>query len=127
MAREAQLAAEDKAKKENNFQSNIFGGVLKNRCESNFDCKRPQVCCDVGFKKFCCSNRLRVVDGIPVEGYESGLLKMPLPNDNYNSRWGFLYFGKCSVGIETVGIFRSVRKYIGVDDSKGRMVVVMQS
>jgi hypothetical protein len=73
----------DKKKKEDSFLSNIFGGVFKNGCESNFDCERPQVCCDVGFKKICCSNGLGIVDGIPVENYERGLLRVPLPNDNY--------------------------------------------
>ncbi|KAL7470147.1 hypothetical protein ACHAXS_010381 [Conticribra weissflogii] len=73
---------EEKAK--GDFLSNIFGGVLKNGCESNFDCERPQVCCDVGFKKICCSNGLGIVDGVPVERYQRGLLRMPLPNDDYD-------------------------------------------
>mmetsp|Transcript_16552 Transcript_16552/g.35963 ORF Transcript_16552/g.35963 Transcript_16552/m.35963 type:complete len:455 (-) Transcript_16552:278-1642(-) len=77
----AQQNANNK-KKEDGFLSNIFGGVLKNGCESNFDCERPQVCCDVGFKKICCSNGLGIVDGIPVERYQRGLLRVPLPNDN---------------------------------------------
>mmetsp|Transcript_3761 Transcript_3761/g.7872 ORF Transcript_3761/g.7872 Transcript_3761/m.7872 type:complete len:288 (-) Transcript_3761:282-1145(-) len=41
----------------------IFGGFLKNlsaqfesTCESNFDCDRPEVCCDLGFRKMCCSS-----------------------------------------------------------------------
>jgi len=81
----AQQAAARKEKKEkDSFLSNIFGGALKNGCESNFDCERPQVCCDVGFKKICCSNGLGIVDGIPVERYERGLLRMPLPNDDYD-------------------------------------------
>ena len=46
------------------------GGVFKNGCESNFDCEQPQVCCDVGFKRNCCSNGLGIVDGIPVERFE---------------------------------------------------------
>jgi len=71
-----------KNKKEDGFLSKIFGGALKNGCESNFDCERPQVCCDVGFKKICCANGLGIVDGRPVESYERGLLRVPLPNDN---------------------------------------------
>jgi hypothetical protein len=55
--------AQPKKKEGDSFLSNIFGGVLKNGCESNFDCERPQVCCDVGFKKICCSNGLGIVDG----------------------------------------------------------------
>ncbi|KAL3788014.1 hypothetical protein ACHAW5_007992 [Stephanodiscus triporus] len=81
----AQRSAEgNKKKKEDSFLSNIFGGVFKNGCESNFDCERPQVCCDVGFKRICCSNGLGIVDGVPVERYERGLLRVPLPNDNYD-------------------------------------------
>ena len=79
-----QLAQSRKKEEKENFLSNIFGGVLKNGCESNFDCERPQVCCDVGFKKICCSNGLGIVDGIPVEKYPRGLLRVPLPNDNYD-------------------------------------------
>lgn len=79
-----QLVSSRKKEEKDNFLSNIFGGALKNGCESNFDCERPQVCCDVGFKKICCSNGLGIVDGIPVERYERGLLRMPLPNDNYD-------------------------------------------
>lgn len=77
----AQQAANRK-KKEDSFLSNLFGGALKNGCENNFDCERPQVCCDVGFKKICCSNGLGIVDGIPVERYQRGVLRVPLPNDN---------------------------------------------
>ena len=32
----------------------IFGSVFEDTCESNFDCDRPEVCCDFGFKKTCC-------------------------------------------------------------------------
>jgi hypothetical protein len=80
----AQQNTKNKKEKEDSFLSNIFGGVFKNGCESNFDCERPQVCCDVGFKRICCSNGLGIVDGIPVERYERGLLRVPLPNDNYD-------------------------------------------
>jgi hypothetical protein len=80
----AQQSSKNKKGKEDSFLSNIFGGVFKNGCESNFDCERPQVCCDVGFKRICCSNGLGIVDGIPVERYERGLLRVPLPNDNYD-------------------------------------------
>lgn len=43
-------------KKKNAFLSNLFGEVFEDTCESNFDCKRPQICCDFGFKKMCCSS-----------------------------------------------------------------------
>jgi len=41
----------------------IFGNFLRNlanqfedTCETNFDCVRPEVCCDFGYKKMCCSS-----------------------------------------------------------------------
>lgn len=77
----AQQSAKNK-KKDDSFLNKIFGGALKNGCESNFDCERPQVCCDVGIKKICCSNGLGIVDGIPVEKYQRGTLRVPIPNDN---------------------------------------------
>lgn len=78
----AQQASDAKKKDERGFLGNIFGGALKNGCESNFDCERPQVCCDVGFRKICCANGLGIVEGIPVERYRRGTLRVPLPNDN---------------------------------------------
>lgn len=42
--------------KKNGFLSKLFGEVFEDTCESNFDCQRPQVCCDFGFKKMCCSS-----------------------------------------------------------------------
>lgn len=42
-------------------KDNIFATMAKSllgesTCESNYDCARPQVCCDLGFKKMCCSS-----------------------------------------------------------------------
>lgn len=73
-----------KAKKPESFLSNLFGGALKNGCESNFDCERPQVCCEVLMKKYCCSDGLGIVEGIPVEKYERALLRVPMANDDYD-------------------------------------------
>jgi len=71
-----------KKDEEGSFLRNLFGGALKNGCESNFDCERPQVCCDVGVKKICCANGLGIVEGVPVERYRRATLRVPLPNDN---------------------------------------------
>lgn len=30
--------------------------MFQDTCESNFDCERPEVCCDFHFKKMCCSS-----------------------------------------------------------------------
>jgi hypothetical protein len=31
-----------------------FLGLFEDTCESNYDCNRPMVCCDFGFKRQCC-------------------------------------------------------------------------
>lgn len=53
--------------------SKMFEDVVKDGCESNFDCERPQVCCDFVFKKICCSSGVGVVEPqlqrIPVPAY----------------------------------------------------------
>lgn len=38
------------------FLEKIFGS---DTCESNFDCESPQVCCDFGFTRKCCSSGMR--------------------------------------------------------------------
>jgi hypothetical protein len=45
-----------KKQKKGGFLSSLFGEVFEDTCESNFDCKRPEICCDFGFKKQCCSS-----------------------------------------------------------------------
>lgn len=56
--------------KEPNFFQKLFGNVLPESCESNFDCERPEVCCDFGFKKMCCSSGTPVgQDGLPQYAY----------------------------------------------------------
>ena len=82
-----QLAQSRKKEEKESFLNSIFGGVLKNGCESNFDCERPQVCCDVGFKKICCSNGLGIVDGIPLEKWERAKLRVPMENDDYGGNY----------------------------------------
>lgn len=67
--RRAAAAAEmaDKKAKEDNpgFFKKLFGEVLQDTCESNYDCQRPEVCCDFGFKKMCCSSGMRILEGPP--------------------------------------------------------------
>lgn len=77
------LAQEQQSsRKKEGLLERMFGGALRNGCESNFDCERPEVCCDVGFKKICCSNGLGIVDGIPLEKWERARLRVPMGNDN---------------------------------------------
>lgn len=48
-----------------NILGKLLGNMLKDTCESNFDCERPEVCCDLGFKKMCCSSGMRIFDPQP--------------------------------------------------------------
>lgn len=41
---------------EPSFVKNFMNRVFQDTCESNFDCEQPEVCCDFGFKKMCCSS-----------------------------------------------------------------------
>jgi len=58
-------AAEMTKPKEKGSFMKLFGNILQDSCESNFDCERPQVCCDLGFKKMCCSSGMGVYNGAP--------------------------------------------------------------
>jgi hypothetical protein len=55
----AEMAAKKK-KKEGGFFKKIFGDAMEDTCESNYDCQRPEVCCDFVFKKMCCSSGVRI-------------------------------------------------------------------
>jgi hypothetical protein len=63
-----------------NFIKQLFGNVLEDTCESNFDCQRPQVCCDFGFKKMCCASGQMVSNMQPV--------RIPVTKDSgYMNGW----------------------------------------
>jgi hypothetical protein len=59
----AEMAAKKKKEEQGGFFKKIFGNALEDTCDSNFDCQRPEVCCDFGFKKMCCTSGMRVMDG----------------------------------------------------------------
>ena len=59
-------------------------------CETNYDCERPQVCCDYIFTKKCCTSGNFVISNQPVLKYA------PIPvyggsdrntNNNNNHRY----------------------------------------
>lgn len=53
---QSQSPSRDKDKnKKGGLLSKMFGNVLEDTCESNYDCVRPEICCDFGFQKRCCS------------------------------------------------------------------------
>jgi hypothetical protein len=62
-----------KPKPKGNMMGKLFGNLLENSCESNYDCEQPEVCCDLGIKKICCSSGMRIFDGAPQQ-----LQKIPL-------------------------------------------------
>lgn len=82
----AEIAANKKKEEERGsggfFRKMLGGSLLKDTCESNYDCQRPEVCCDFGFKKTCCSSGMRIVDGRSRYGQlaEVPVLADPGPN-----------------------------------------------
>ncbi|EJK63378.1 hypothetical protein THAOC_15965 [Thalassiosira oceanica] len=34
----------------------FIDSIFEDTCQSNYDCSQPEVCCDFGFKKVCCSS-----------------------------------------------------------------------
>ncbi|KAL7546475.1 hypothetical protein ACHAWF_009810 [Thalassiosira exigua] len=51
--KEASAAAADN-KSVSGMLKGFVDSVFEDTCESNYDCDRPEVCCDFGFKKTCC-------------------------------------------------------------------------
>jgi Uncharacterized conserved protein (DUF2358) len=62
------------------FFERLFGTVLEDTCESNLDCERPQICCDFGFKKMCCSSGALVGK----QSYEGDYALVPVPVETGN-------------------------------------------
>ena len=80
----AEMAAKKKKEEAGGFFKKLFGNALDNTCESNYDCQRPEVCCDFGFKKMCCTSGMRILDG--PKSREGQLAEVPVianPGPNY--------------------------------------------
>jgi hypothetical protein len=71
----AELSKQSAGKK-NNFFETLFGNVMKDTCESNYDCERPEVCCDFGFQKRCCSSGQMVID--QMRGKKLTMIPLPV-------------------------------------------------
>jgi hypothetical protein len=78
---ELERAKQEKANSGGGFLNKMFGNVLKDTCESNYDCESPEVCCDFGIKKMCCSSGMRVFNGQPPNRHGQ-MVKVPLINPN---------------------------------------------
>eukprot|EP00549_Striatella_unipunctata_P015245 CAMPEP_0118723794 /NCGR_PEP_ID=MMETSP0800-20121206/32199_1 /TAXON_ID=210618 ORGANISM="Striatella unipunctata, Strain CCMP2910" /NCGR_SAMPLE_ID=MMETSP0800 /ASSEMBLY_ACC=CAM_ASM_000638 /LENGTH=397 /DNA_ID=CAMNT_0006632255 /DNA_START=121 /DNA_END=1312 /DNA_ORIENTATION=- len=76
-------------KKRVNPLKNLFGDALKDTCESNWDCQRPEVCCDFKVKKMCCSAGELVGTSQPLSRYgERATIPIPItPDDGYHGPW----------------------------------------
>jgi len=81
-AAEAMELQRSKQQKSNSggFFGKLFGEALKDTCESNYDCERPEVCCDFGIKKMCCSSGLHITEGL--QSRQGQLVRVPIPNPN---------------------------------------------
>lgn len=77
----AEIAKKSKSRREG-FLEKLLGDIVPEACESNFDCVRPEICCDFGFKKVCCSSGSMVGN----QGWERALV--PVPVDVYQPGQG---------------------------------------
>mmetsp|Transcript_9541 Transcript_9541/g.10525 ORF Transcript_9541/g.10525 Transcript_9541/m.10525 type:complete len:503 (-) Transcript_9541:104-1612(-) len=84
-AESAELA---KQKEKGSLLSKMFGNLMKNTCESNYDCERPEVCCDLGFKKMCCSSGMKVFDMPPMQGRLEKIPMKVIADDHTYPRGG---------------------------------------
>jgi len=80
----AKMRQEKKSRGKPGFMDKIFGGVLKDTCESNFDCQRPEVCCDLGFKKMCCSSGMRIANDAR---FQPRLIPVPIDSGNIDNKY----------------------------------------
>lgn len=80
----AEMAAKKKKEERGGIFKKLFNNALQDTCESNWDCQRPEVCCDFGFKKMCCSSGMRILDG--PQSRQGQLAEIPVtidPGPNY--------------------------------------------
>lgn len=79
----AELSRKELAKREKvNVFGKMFSGLRKDECESNYDCERPQVCCDFIVKKMCCASGQRVSEP------QMRMIPVPAAVKNYPDRPG---------------------------------------
>lgn len=85
----AELRAEKK-EKEYGFLGKLFGDSLPDTCESNADCDRPTICCDLIVKKVCCATGVK----IPVSDYTPKMVPAMIPirpGDGQTPKEGYNY------------------------------------
>jgi hypothetical protein len=83
---QSSAAAEMSNKKPKDSILDKLFGALQDTCESNFDCERPEVCCDFGFTKKCCMSGSPVIDLRGQPAYVPVPVDVNFPGDNYYDR-----------------------------------------
>ena len=79
----AEMAKQAQEAKEPSFFKKLFGNLLEDTCESNYDCEDPQLCCDFGFKKTCCSSGMLVFDGPQSQQGQLAVIPVTANPNNY--------------------------------------------
>lgn len=64
---------QEQLESEPSLLQSFMGSIFTDTCQSNFDCDRPQVCCDFSFKKICCD------EGGTRRDIENELALIPVP------------------------------------------------
>jgi len=85
-AAEMNMSKEDA--KKGNFMNKLFGNLSKDTCQDNWDCQRPQVCCDFGFKKMCCSSGMKVFNGLPGQSLQKIPVRVVADDDQWQRKGG---------------------------------------
>ena len=75
LEQQEKLAAASKKEQQSSLLQDFIKNVMQDTCESNYDCTRPEVCCDFGFKKMCCSAGDTVTRGVK---HEFEMIPVPL-------------------------------------------------
>jgi len=68
-------------KRPNKKKGGLFSNLFEDTCESNFDCERPEVCCDLIVKKICCSTGVKINNMIPGQQRQPALVPVPARPD----------------------------------------------
>ncbi|KAL9186851.1 hypothetical protein ACHAXT_010571 [Thalassiosira profunda] len=56
IAEKREVEAAERRREETSPLQSFMESVFQSTCASNYDCDRPEVCCDFGFKKVCCTS-----------------------------------------------------------------------
>lgn len=70
---ERQKQEQLKSEASSGLLQSFMDGIFQDTCQSNFDCERPEVCCDFRFRKVCCSS------GNTNRDIENELAAIPVP------------------------------------------------